>query len=184
MKLSRNRVVRCTVDVDGVLMRPGGVTARPIARRWTAHTSICWRAMQIVRDNCMIIRISEELRGRGYDGEYFSVRGYAIRCWTREVRKPPPPPMSHELRSVKLTQFDWSNGVVLLNGPTVNVKVAHVRLCHSRMLFVRAYPRETHDMMFDTHDRAFAVFKGACVRGIYDNMKTTVDTIFAGKDGL
>jgi hypothetical protein len=26
---------------------------------------------------------------------------------------------------------------------TVTVKVAHVRLCHSRMLFVRAYPRET-----------------------------------------
>jgi hypothetical protein len=23
------------------------------------------------------------------------------------------------------------------------VKVAHVRLCHSRMFFVRAYPRET-----------------------------------------
>jgi hypothetical protein len=32
---------------------------------------------------------------------------------------------------------------VLLNGVTVIVKVAHVRLCHSRMLFVRAYPRET-----------------------------------------
>jgi hypothetical protein len=26
---------------------------------------------------------------------------------------------------------------------TVTVKGAHVRLCHSRMLFVRAYPRET-----------------------------------------
>jgi hypothetical protein len=29
------------------------------------------------------------------------------------------------------------------------VKVAHVRLCHSRMLFVRAYPRETQEMVFD-----------------------------------
>jgi hypothetical protein len=29
---------------------------------------------------------------------------------------------------------------------------------------------------------AFAFFKGACTRGIYDNMKTAVDTIFVGKD--
>ena len=44
----------------------------------------------------------------------------------------------------------------------MTVKVAHLRLCHSRMLFVRAYPRETQEMVFDAHDRAFAFFKGAC----------------------
>ena len=37
---------------------------------------------------------------------------------------------------------------------------------------------------FDAHDRAFAFFKGACTRGIYGNMKTAVETIFAGKDRL
>jgi hypothetical protein len=26
------------------------------------------------------------------------------------------------------------------------------------MLFVRAYPRETQEMVFDAHDRAFALF--------------------------
>ena len=45
------------------------------------------------------------------------------------------------------------------------------------MLFVRAYPRETQEMVFDAHDRAFALFKGACQRGIYDNMKTAVVTL-------
>jgi hypothetical protein len=65
---------------------------------------------------------------------------------------------------------------------TVTVKVAHVRLCHSRMMFVRAYPRETQEMVFDAHDRAFAFFGGACTRGIYDNMKTAVETVFVGKD--
>jgi transposase len=79
-------------------------------------------------------------------------------------------------------QFDWSHEVVLINGTTVTVKVAHVRLCHSRMLFVRAYPRETQEMVFDAHNRAFAFFKGACTRGIYDNMKTAVETVFIGKD--
>jgi hypothetical protein len=42
---------------------------------------------------------------------------------------------------------------VLIAGVTVTVKVAQVRLCHSRMLFVRAYPRESQEMVFDAHDR-------------------------------
>jgi transposase len=55
-----------------------------------------------------------------------------------------------------------------MSGVTMAVKVAHVRLCHSRMMFVRAYPRETQEMVFDAHERAFAFFKGGCARGIYD----------------
>ena len=35
-------------------------------------------------------------------------------------------------------------------------------------------------MVLDAHDRAFAFFKGSCTRGIYDNMKTAVDTILVG----
>src|SRR5690606_4506618 len=38
--------------------------------------------------------------------------------------------------------------------------------------------------MFDAHDRAFAFFKGTCTRGIYDNMKTAVETISTGKERL
>ena len=71
---------------------------------------------------------------------------------------------------------------MVLNGITSTVKVAHLRLCHSRMLFVRAYPRESQEMVFDAHDRAFAFFKGTCTRGIYDNMKTAVEAVFIGKD--
>lgn len=56
-------------------------------------------------------------------------------------------------------QFDWSCEVVQLNGIPVMVKVAHVRLGHSRLLFVRAYQCETQEMVFDGHDRAFAFFK-------------------------
>jgi len=40
------------------------------------------------------------------------------------------------------------------------------------MPFVRAYPRETQEMVFDAHDQAFAFFKGTCERGIYDNLWT------------
>ena len=50
------------------------------------------------------------------------------------------------------------------------------------MPFVRAYPRESQEMVFDAHEGAFAFFKGACSRGIYDNMKTAVETVFLGKE--
>ena len=50
------------------------------------------------------------------------------------------------------------------------------------MLYVRAYPRESQEMVFDAHDKAFAFFEGACRRGIYDNMKTAVETILVGKE--
>ena len=49
-------------------------------------------------------------------------------------------------------------------------------------MLVRAYPRETQEMVFDAHERAFAFFRGACSRGIYDNMKTAVETILIGKN--
>lgn len=79
-------------------------------------------------------------------------------------------------------QFDWSHEIVVLAGVATTVKVAHVRLCHSRMFFVRAYPRESQEMVFDAHARAFAYFGGVCTRGIYDNMTTAVDAVFVGKE--
>ena len=58
-------------------------------------------------------------------------------------RRRPTPIVPLSFAPGEAYQFDWSHEVVLINGTTVIVKVAHVRLCHSRMLFVRAYPRET-----------------------------------------
>jgi transposase len=134
------------------------------------------------RERLTLIRLFEELRGRGYDGGYDAVRRYARR-WAQERGQATAAafvPLS--FAPGEAYQFDWSHEIVLLSGATVTVKVAHVRLCHSRMLFVRAYPRETQEMVFDAHDRAFALFKGTCGRGIYDNMKTAVETIFVGRD--
>ncbi|MDR6828973.1 transposase [Bosea sp. BE271] len=134
------------------------------------------------RERLTLIRLFEELRDLGYEGGYDAVRRYA-RGWRREqsaVTADAYVPLS--FAPGEAYQFDWSHEIVVINGATTQVKVAHVRLCHSRMLFVRAYPRESQEMVFDAHDRAFAFFKGACTRGIYDNMKTAVETIFVGKE--
>jgi transposase len=134
------------------------------------------------RERLTLIRIFETLRGRGYEGGYDAVRRYA-RAWQRDrVSTSVDAFVPLSFAPGEAYQFDWSHEIVLINGTTVTVKVAHVRLCHSRMLFVRAYPRETQEMVFDAHDRAFAFFKGTCTRGIYDNMKTAVETVFVGRE--
>jgi transposase len=56
-----------------------------------------------------------------------------------------------------------------------------MKLSHSRMPFVRAYFRETQELVFDAHDKAFLFYGGICRRGIHDNMKTAVEAIFVGK---
>ncbi|MDX2144607.1 MAG: IS21 family transposase [Rhodospirillaceae bacterium] len=137
---------------------------------------------KVARERLTLIRIFEVLRGLGFEGSYDAVRRYA-RAWRKERGSATAEayvPLS--FAPGEAYQFDWSHEIVVMNGVTVTVKVAHVWLCHSRMGFVRAYPRETQEMVFDAHDRAFAFFRGTCTRGIYDNMKTAVETVFVGKD--
>src|ERR1700749_1945338 len=47
-----------------------------------------------------------------------------------------------------------------------------------RLTLIRVF----EEMVFDAYDRAFSFFKGTCTRGIYDNMKTAVETIFVGRE--
>lgn len=136
------------------------------------------------RERLTLIRLFEELREAGFKGSYDAVRRYA-KAWGKErgsVTADAYVPLS--FAAGEAYQFDWSHEVVRINNATVVLKVAHVRLCHSRMFYARAYPRETQEMVFDAHDKAFAFFRGTCTRGIYDNMKTAVDAIFVGKDRM
>ena len=186
LKVSRNTVRRVLRSGATSFEYERDVQPRPKLGRWTEELDglLVGNAVKPAREQLTLIRIFEELRGRGYDGGYDAVRRYPRR-WAKQhgqVTAAAYVPLS--FAPGEAYQFDWSHEVVLLSGATVIVKVAHVRLCHSRMLFVRAYPGETQEMVFDAHDRAFALFKGACGRGIYDNMKTAVETIFVGKGRL
>ena len=75
------------------------------------------------RERLTLIRIFEELRGRGYDGSYDAVRRYAKR-WAKnrgQATAAAYVPLSFAPREAY--QFDWSHEIVLLNGVTVTVKV-------------------------------------------------------------
>jgi transposase len=160
------------------------VQPRPKLGSWHAHLDrmLSGNEAKPARERLTLIRIFEELRGLGYEGSYDAVRRYAKRWRVERGAAMAEAFVPLSFAPGEAYQFDWSHEVLLIDGVTVTVKVAHVRLCHSRMLFVRAYPRETQEMVFDAHSRAFTFFKGTCTRGIYDNMKTAVETVFIGKD--
>jgi transposase len=184
LKISRNTVRKVLRSGETSFSYEREVQPRPKLGAWKAEIDrmLGANATKPARERLTLIRVFEELRALGYDGGYDAVRRYA-RSWAREYASETASafvPLS--FAPGEAYQFDWSHEIVLMNGVTMTVKVAHVRLCHSRMFVARAYPRETQEMVFDAHERAFALFKGACGRGVYDNMKTAVETIFVGKD--
>jgi len=137
------------------------------------------------RDRLRMTRIHDLLQREGFEGSYDAVRRYARR-WAEARRKDPDDgvaafiPLS--FRPGEAYQFDWSHEDVEIAGKPMRVKVAHMRLCASRAVYTRAYPRETQEMVFDAHARGFAFFGGVPLRGIYDNMKTAVTSVFVGKE--
>jgi len=78
-------------------------------------------------------------------------------------------------------QFDWSEDWVRLGRKSTKLQIAHFKLSHSRAFVLRAYPLQTHEMLFDAHNHAFVALGGIPERGIYDNMKTAVDRVGRGK---
>jgi transposase len=150
LKVSRNTVRKVLRSGETSFEYERQVQPRPKLGRWASELEglLAANAAKSAREQLTLIRIYEELRGRGYDGGYDAVRRYARR-WSKERGQSTAAayvPLS--FAPGEAYQFDWSHEVVLLSGTTVMVKAAHVRLCHSRMLFVRAYPRETQETIF------------------------------------
>ena len=126
-------------------------------------------------------RLYDTLVEEGFGGSYPTVQR-AVRGWKaqreQEVGRVFIPLV---FAPGEAYQFDWSYETVELAGQVQAVKVAHLRLAHSRVFLAVAYLREAQEMVFDAHWRAFELWGGVPRRGIYDNLKTAVDLIFAGK---
>ncbi len=130
------------------------------------------------------MRLFEGLQEAGYQGAYDSVQRF-VKRWKEKQRSSPPVkkafvPLVFEPGDV--CQFDWSEETVELGGIIRKIKAAHFRLAYSRKMFVIAYPRETLEMVLDAHNKAFSFFGGIPRQVVYDNLKTVVDTVLAGKE--
>ncbi len=129
-------------------------------------------------------RLFEGLVAEGYSGAYDSIQRF-VKQWKVDNKKSPSAkqafvPLAFPLGEV--CQFDWSQETVEIGGRELKIKVAHFRLAYSRKMFVIAYPRETQEMVMDSHNKAFAFYGGVPLQMVYDNLKTVVDTVFVGKE--
>ncbi len=88
------------------------------------------------REQLTQIRIYEELCSLGYEGGYDAVRRYAKNWAKAQGSAMADAYVPLFFAPGEAYQFDWSHEIVLINGVTVTEKVAHVRLCQSRMMFV------------------------------------------------
>lgn len=128
------------------------------------------------------MRLHEQLRDLGYQGAYDSVQRY-VKQWKSKsgrVMGKAFVPLSFDPGDAM--QFDWSLEHVEIGGVAQQLKVAHFRLCHSRKMFLVAFPREQLEMVLEAHRRAFEWFGGVPKRIIYGNPKTIVHRILAGKE--
>ncbi len=154
LRVSRNTVRKVVRSGATEFSYDRSTQPRPKIDPWRSEPDemLAGNARQPKRGRLTLIRIYDELRNQGYDGSCDAVRRYPASWWktTQEASAAAYVPLSFD--PGEAYQFDWSQEVVLIDGATRTVKVAHVRLCHSRMPFVRAYPRETLEMVFDAHD--------------------------------
>ena len=153
-----------------------------------AETLASWLAREASRGRKRrrnLKQLHRDLVALGFDGSYDRVAAFA-RDWRQRERE-------RANRASRGTfvplifapgeafQFDWSEDWIRIGGKSTKLQMAHFKLCHSRAFFLRAYPLQTHEMLFDAHNHAFRVLGGVSERGIYDNMKTAVDKVGRGK---
>ena len=81
----------------------------------------------------------EALQAEGYRGAYDSVRRF-VKHWRAEHQGSPTDayiPLVFE--PGEAFQLDWSHEKIVIAGAMTDVKIAHIRLCHSRLFLTVAY---------------------------------------------
>src|ERR1700729_2017739 len=133
-----------------------------------------------------IKQLHADLAALGYDGSTIAWRLSPVigRPLESGSRRPPAVAYSCPWRSwpARLSSSIGRKIGRSFAGERTKLQVAHFKLSCSRAFFLRAYPQQTHEMLFDAHNHAFRVLGGVPRRGIYDNMRTAVDKVGRGKN--
>lgn len=184
--LSRNTV--CKYLASGVVESRYSRCKAPCKLDEYANTLTSWLHRESRRKRKQRLSVKQlfyNLVQLGYAGSYDRVAVFA-RDW--RARQQEASRVASSGTYVPLTfapgeafQFDWSEDWVVLGGKKTKLQIVQFKLSNSRTFFLRAYPLQTQEMLFDAHNHAFVALGGVPERGIYDNMKTAVDKVRRGK---
>jgi transposase len=128
-------------------------------------------------------RVYNRLRvEQGYTGGESTVRRY-VRMARLELGLDPStqafipcePDAGHE------AEVDWGTTTAVLAGETVRLKFFCMRSKYSGKHFVRLYPCERQQALFDAHIKAFEFFGGIFPVLIYDNLTTAIQKVLRGR---
>jgi transposase len=81
-------------------------------------------------------------------------------------------------------EVDWGRCIAILGGVETRLKLFWMRSKFSGKHFVRCYPCERQQALFDGHIRGFTFFNGIFPVLIYDNLTTAVQKILRGKSRI
>ena len=182
MGLSRNTVRKVVRSQATSFEYERSVQPLPRLGAWTATLDgmLMENALKPTRERLTVIGLFEALQDLGYEGGYDAVRRYAKRWRGRRVSGTVDAYVPLIFAPGEAYQFDWSHEIVVLNGTTTMVKAAHLRLYLADDVRARLSAREPGDGV--RRVTVASPFSAAPARGIYDNMKTAVDAVFAGKE--
>lgn len=128
------------------------------------------------------VRVYNRLKDEyGFQGAETTVRRYVrhakIRLGLngRQVFIPSDPEAGVE------AEVDWGRCRAIIGGQETLLKFFCMRSKYSGKHFVRCYPCERQQALFDGHIQAFSFFGGVFPTLIYDNLTTAVQKIFRGK---
>lgn len=128
-------------------------------------------------------RVYNRLRTElGYKGSESNVRRY-VRMVRMEIGIDPSSQVfiACEPDAGQEAEVDWGTATAILGGEKVRLKFFCMRSKYSGKHFVRLYPCERQQALFDAHIQAFEFFGGIFPILIYDNLTTAVRKVFHGK---
>jgi len=128
-------------------------------------------------------RVYNRLRAeQGYQGSESNVRRY-VRMMKMELGLALSCQVfiACEAEAGQEAEVDWGTAMAILGGEPVRLKFFCMRSKYSGKHFVRFYPCERQQALFDAHIKAFEFFGGIFPVLIYDNLTTAVRKVFQGK---
>lgn len=123
-------------------------------------------------------KIYEMMCAEGYQGSEGTIQRYVSQ--QRKARKPRQAYLPLEFSPGEDAQVDWGEVVVEIGGERQTVQMFVMRLNHSKVRFVAAFPFQKQEAFFEGHIQAFRFFGGVPRRITYDNLKTAVFRVLEG----